>query len=96
VPGPSNGNNGQNFDFIANPTLDKPWLDADSNLDQNARIQDAIQGQKVLSDIVPALPLDPFPDIVIVNSNKIASDTGKFRHNFAFGPFIYANDWFLK
>ena len=96
VPSAANGNNGQNFDFIADPTLDKPWLDADTNLDPNARIQDAIQGQKILSDIVPALPLDPFPDIVILNSAKIASDTGSFRHNFAFGPFIYANDWFLK
>jgi len=96
IPGPANGNNGQNWWRISDPALDAPWLDADTNLDQNARIQDAIKGQAILADDMPALPLDPFPDIVVVNSDKVGSETGTYRHNFAYGPFLYANEWFLK
>jgi len=96
IPGPSNGNNGQNYDRINDPNLDKPWLDADTNLDQNARIQDAIQGQAVLADLVPAIPLDPFPDILVINSDKIGVEGGTFKHNFASGPFTYLNTWYAK
>lgn len=96
IPSAANGNNGENFDRINDPNLDKPWLDADTNLNQDQRIQDAIQGQAVLAEDVPALPLDPFPDIVIVNSDKIGTESGTFKHNFALGPFVYANEWYLK
>jgi len=96
IPGPSNGNNGQNWDRINDPALDKPWLDADTNLDPAARIKDAQDGTVVLAEDVPALPLDPFPDINVINTDKIGTEQGTFLHNFAFGPFYYSNYWFVK
>jgi peptide/nickel transport system substrate-binding protein len=96
IPGPSNGGNGQNYDRINDPALDTPWLDADTNLNQAQRVTDAQQGQSILSEDMPALPVDPFPDIVVVNTDKVGSQTGTFLHNFAWGPFVYANEWFLK
>ena len=94
----ANGNSGQNWDRINDPTnLDPPWLDADTNLSDSARIADAQKGQSVLADLVPAIPLDPFPDIVIVNSDKIGvAGGGTFQHNFAYGPFTYMNTWYAK
>ncbi len=96
IPTAANGNSGQNWDRINDANLDKPWLDADTNLDDNARIADAQQGSTVLADLVPALPLDPFPDILVINSDKIGTQQGTFQHNFAYGPFTYLNYWFLK
>jgi peptide/nickel transport system substrate-binding protein len=96
IPTAANSNSGQNFDRVNDPNLDKPWLDADTNLDDSARITDAQNGQQILADIVPALPVDPFPDIVVVNSDKLGTQQGTFQHNFAYGPFTYLNYWFLK
>jgi len=96
IPSAANGNSGQNWDRLVDPALDTPWLDADTNLDPAARIKDAQAGQAILADQVPALPLDPFPDIVVINSSKIGVEGGTFQHNFAYGPFVYMNTWFLK
>jgi peptide/nickel transport system substrate-binding protein len=96
VPSAANGNNGQNFDRIADANLDVPWKDADTNLDQAARITDAHKGQALLADIVPAFPIDAFPDIVVVNSDKVGVAGGTFQHNFAYGPFTYMNTWYAK
>ncbi|GAC1588127.1 MAG: ABC transporter family substrate-binding protein [Acidimicrobiales bacterium] len=96
IPSAANGNNGTNWYRINDPALDKAYLDADSNLDPAARIQDAIDGQKVLSEDVPALPLDPFPDIIAINGDKVGTDQGKFEHNFVDGPYVYANHFFVK
>ena len=49
-----------------------------------------------LAALVPGIPLDPFPDIVIVNSDKIGVEGGTFKHNFATGPFTYLDTWYLK
>jgi peptide/nickel transport system substrate-binding protein len=96
IPGPSNGGNGQNYDRINDPLLDVPWLDADTNLNQAQRVADAQKGQSILAEDMAALPVDPFPDILVVNTDKVGSQTGTFLHNFAWGPFVYANEWFLK
>jgi peptide/nickel transport system substrate-binding protein len=96
IPTAANGNSGQNWDRINDPNLDKPWADADTNLSDSARIADASQGTAILADLVPALPLDPFPDILVINSDKLGTQQGTFQHNFAYGPFSYLNYWFLK
>jgi peptide/nickel transport system substrate-binding protein len=96
IPTAANGNSGQNWDRINDPNLDKPWLDADTNLSDSARITDAQQGQAILATDIPALPLDPFPDIIVINSDKLGTQTGTFQHNFAYGPFSFLNQWYLK
>jgi len=42
--------------------------------------------------LVPALPIDPFPDIV-VTSDKLGGPIG---HNPAAGPWYNVNEWYLK
>ncbi|GAC1598341.1 MAG: ABC transporter family substrate-binding protein [Acidimicrobiales bacterium] len=96
IPSAANGNAGTNWYRINDPALDKAELDADSNLDAAARIQDGVDAQKVLAELVPAIPLDPFPDIVAINADKVGTETGKFRHNFVYGPYFYANQFFAK
>jgi peptide/nickel transport system substrate-binding protein len=96
IPGPSNGNNGTNFSRVSDPTLDRVWTDADVNLDQNARLADAQQGEAKLADLAVGLPIDPSPDIVVVNSDRIGVAGGIFQHNFAYGPFVYMNTWYAK
>jgi peptide/nickel transport system substrate-binding protein len=90
------GGTGGNFDRISDTTLDRLWTDADSNLDQNARLQDAVQGQAALADLVPAIPLVAIPDVLVINTSQLAVEGGQFLHNFVTGPYTYLNTWFLK
>jgi len=96
IPGPSNGGNGTNYDRVTDPQVDQLWGDADSQVDVTKRLADATQGDARLADLMPALPLDPFPDIVIIHTDKLGVQGGKFLHNFAYGPYTYMNTWFLK
>ena len=96
IPGPSNGGNGSNYVRISDPQQDKLWGDVDTIIDPATRIKEAQQAQAGLADLIPALPIDPFPDIIVINSDKIGVAGGKFEHNFAYGPFTYLNTWFAK
>ena len=84
------------IDRISDPTLDRLWTDNDTTLDQNARQQDATQGQATLADLVPAIPLVAIPDVIAANTTTLAVEGGKFQHNFVSGPYTYLNTWFLK
>jgi ABC-type transport system substrate-binding protein len=97
IPGPSNGNNGENFDRYSNPKVDQLLTDVDANLDNSKRVSDMQQAQAQLADDVPAIPIDQFPDIIIANTSKIGfQGQSTFTHNFAYGPFFYANFWYAK
>ena len=96
IPTTANGGNGENYTRLSDPNLDKNWKDVDSNPDQNARVASAIAGQKLLGDLIPAMPIDPFPDIIVANSAVLGTETGTFKHDFAYGPYAYSNEWFIK
>jgi peptide/nickel transport system substrate-binding protein len=97
IPGPSNGGNGENYVRYSNPAVDRLAADIDSNLDTATRLSDAKQVQAQIANDVPAIPLDPFPDIVIVNSDRVGYQGGSdFPHNFSSGPFTYLNYWYAK
>jgi peptide/nickel transport system substrate-binding protein len=96
IPTAANSFSGDNFDRISDPTLDRLWTDNDTNLDQNARLQDASQGQATLADLVPAIPLAAVPDVVVINTAMLAAEGGRFLHNFMTGPYTYLNTWFLR
>jgi len=96
IPGPSNGNNGTNWYRLSDPGVDKAFASVDSELDGTQRVTDVTTGESDLADLVPGVPLDPFPDIIVINSDKIGVEGGKFLHNFATGPFTYLNTWYLK
>jgi peptide/nickel transport system substrate-binding protein len=96
IPSAANGNSGENWDRLVNPAMDKDWETVDTSLDPATRISNAQAAQAILADQVPAIPLDPFPDILVINSSKIGVVGGTFQHNFAYGPFVYMNTWYAK
>ncbi len=97
IPGPSNGNNGINWYRVNDPVVDTHFTKVDSLLDQGTRITEAQAGQAQLANIAAGFPVDPFPDIVVINSDRIGvAGGGTFLHNFAYGPFTYMNTWYAK
>jgi len=96
IPGPSNGNGGENWDRLNDPRSDQLWTAVDTSLDKAVRIRDAQDAVARLAELVPVIPLDAFPDIVVVNTDRIGVEGGTFQHNLAFGPFTYLNTWFAK
>lgn len=96
IPTTANGLTGINYSRLNDPNVDRLFTDLDTDLDENARIQDAIQGASALADLVPAIPIAPIPDIVVVNSGKIGVEGGTFDHNLAYGPYAFVNGWYLK
>jgi peptide/nickel transport system substrate-binding protein len=81
---------------LSDTNVDRLLQDTDSNLDADARVQDAVQLQSALADLVPALPLAVLPDVLEVKTSNLAQEGGNFQHNFVFGPFVYANKWYLR
>jgi peptide/nickel transport system substrate-binding protein len=82
--------NGQNWTRLASDKIDEPWLAADSELDESARKDLVDKGQQALADEVPGLPIDPFPDIFVYNSEVL---NGPLGHNVVYGPFWNMNEW---
>jgi peptide/nickel transport system substrate-binding protein len=90
------GGVGTNYDRISDPTLDRYLADLDTNLADDARLTDVTQAGLILADLVPAIPIAALPDIVVVNTSKVAVEGGTFSHNLAYGPYEYLNEWYLK
>lgn len=82
--------NGQNWTRLESDAIDEPWLAADSELDEDARLELVNAGHAALADEVPGLPIDPFPDIFVYNSDKL---NGPLGHNVVYGPFWNMNEW---
>jgi peptide/nickel transport system substrate-binding protein len=96
IPTVSGGPGNQNVVRIVDANLDHLWQDADNTMNTDSRAQDAVQGQAALADLVPALPIAILPDILLLKVATIAQEGGSFQHNGVFGPFIYANKWYLR
>lgn len=92
IPSAANNNSGTNWYRINDPQLDQFFGQVDTSLDDATRIDAFHKGQDRLAELVPALPVDPFPDI-IVYSDKLGGPVG---HNPAFGPWFNMNEWFLR
>jgi peptide/nickel transport system substrate-binding protein len=96
IPTSATARGTDNISRISDVNLDKLWQNVDSTLDTDARAQDAVQAQGAVADLVPALPIAVLPDILVVKSSVVAQEGGSFQHNFVFGPFVYANKWYLR
>lgn len=96
IPTATNGDTGNNYDRLSDTTLDRYLSDLDTNLDDDDRLTDSEQAETILADRVPALPLVALPDILVVNTDKLAVEGGTFQHNLAYGPYGDLNDWYLK
>jgi peptide/nickel transport system substrate-binding protein len=92
IPSDANGNSGTNWYRINDSQLDTAFAAIDTSLDDKVRIDNFHKGQDRLAELVPAIPVDPFPDIIIY-SDKIG---GPVLHNPSFGPWFNMNEWFLR
>ena len=81
---------GQNWTRLASPAIDEPWEAADAELDEDARKELVDAGHAALAEEVPGLPIDPFPDIFVYNSEKL---NGPLGHNVVYGPFHNMHEW---
>ena len=94
IPSDANGNSGQNWTRLGGvAAIDDPWLAVDSELDNSKRIDEVHAGNQAIADNVPGIPLDPFPDIIVMNTAKLGGPIG---HNFAYGPWWNLNEWYAK
>jgi len=93
IPSPANENSGTNWYRISDPQLDEIFTKVDVEVDDSARAKLSKEGQTRLSEVVPAIPVDPFPDIIAYSSDIIG---GAVKHNPSFGPWVFANTWFKK
>ncbi len=82
---------GTNWGRLSDPAIDEPLKAAELELDETKRKALMVKGQAALAESVPALPVDPFPDIIIYNSTKLKGPIG---HNFVYGPWVNVNEWF--
>lgn len=93
IPSAANENSGTNWYRISDPKLDELFTKIDTELDDAARAKLSKEGQARLAEVVPAIPIDPFPDIIAYSTDVVG---GNVRHNPSFGPWVYANTWFRK
>ncbi|HVM51695.1 MAG TPA: peptide ABC transporter substrate-binding protein [Acidimicrobiales bacterium] len=81
---------GQNWTRLASDAIDEAWEAVETELDEDARLDLVRQGHQALADELPGLPVDPFPDIFVYNSDKL---NGPLGHNVVYGPFWNMNEW---
>jgi peptide/nickel transport system substrate-binding protein len=94
IPTAANGNSGNNWTRLANvKAIDDNWQAVETELDDAKKLVEVKAGQQAIADNVPGLPLDPFPDIIVYNTAKIA---GPVTHNMSFGPWVNAHLWSIK
>jgi len=92
IPGPSNGNSGNNWSFGGVPAADVQLRIVDKSLDDNARKAAAAKADDILADYNVALPLDPLPDILIWDKKVV----GPVSDNPIEGMFWNIDQWGVK
>lgn len=93
IPSAANGGSGNNWTRLESPVLDQTWQAVDAELDEGKRKELVQRGQDAIAEEVPAIPVDPFPDVVIWNTKTIKGPVG---HNFVFGPWWNSNEWWCE
>jgi peptide/nickel transport system substrate-binding protein len=76
IPTQANGFSGMNVMRISSGALDKAWADADKELDVDKRNDMIQRGQRAVADEVPAIPIDPLPDVGVWNGRKLRGPIG--------------------
>jgi peptide/nickel transport system substrate-binding protein len=76
IPTEANEFSGQNVMRVDSRALDRPWSGADKELDVGERNQMIQEGQRVLAEEVPAIPVDLLPDVGVWNGRKLRGPIG--------------------
>jgi peptide/nickel transport system substrate-binding protein len=93
IPSAANANSGTNWYRINDAKLDDIFQKVDIELDDATRGKLSKDGQARVAELVPAIPIDPFPDIIAYSGDAF---TGPVKHNPSFGPWVFANQWSKK
>jgi len=89
IPGPSNGNGGQNWTRTRQTDIDTQLLVVDNNLDATAAKAAAKKGDQLMAEHAVTFPLDPLPDILIWSKKVV----GPVQDNSILGMFWNINEW---
>lgn len=93
IPSAANENSGNNWTRLADPAIDEAYLTIEKETDTKKVTELVGKAQAAIAEGVPAIPIDPFPDIIAYQEDVVG---GEVRHNPSFGPWVYANTWFAK
>jgi peptide/nickel transport system substrate-binding protein len=88
-----NGFSGLNTTFTKSGAIDQLWKEVDVDLDTNARVAAAQQGQDAIADDVSSIPLFQTPTVFIFDTDRLG---GNLIDNTTMGPFFTMNEWVLK
>jgi len=76
IPTETNEFSGMNVMRISSGPLDKAWSDADKELDVDKRNEMIQLGQHAVAEEVPAIPIDPLPDVGVWNGRRLRGPIG--------------------
>jgi peptide/nickel transport system substrate-binding protein len=76
IPTETNEFSGMNVMRISSRPLDTAWGDVDKELDVAKRNEMIQSGQRALAEEVPAIPIDPLPDVGVWNGRKLRGPIG--------------------
>lgn len=93
IPTAANQFSGQNITRISSRTLDTAWSGADRELDVDKRNRLIQDGQRMVADEVPAIPIDPLPDVGVWNGRKLRGPIGD---NPTYGMFWNIHLWSVR
>jgi peptide/nickel transport system substrate-binding protein len=93
IPTEGNEFSGQNVTRITSRALDRAWSGADKELDVDKRNELIQDGQRALATEVPAIPIDPLPDVGVWNGRKLRGPIGD---NPTYGMFWNIYRWSVK
>ena len=92
IPGPANGNSGENWSWVSIPAADTQLRIVDTDLNPTTSEAAAAKADDILAANAVALPLDPLPDICIWNDKVV----GPISDNPIEGMFWNIDQWGIK
>ncbi len=92
APTEENEFSGQNWTRTNIPELDPLAKKVDTSLDEDERKEAGKEGDKLMAEEVPVLPIDPLPNILLWSDEVV----GPIGDNAILGPFWNMNLWGVK
>jgi peptide/nickel transport system substrate-binding protein len=85
---------GVNYFRLSDAEVDSLWKQVDQVSDETERADLVKRGTERLAELVPALPLDPFPNTVVYNTAEVGGDI--VDNPSVLGMFWNLNTWYCK
>ncbi len=92
IPGPENNNAGQNWTQTSVAELDEVLEAAETELDEDTRIELYAEAQEIMAEEVVSIPIDPLPEIAIHDTSVVSGPIGP---NPVYSLYWNLNEWEL-